>query len=237
MDLPLISVITVTFNCESTIEETMQSVLSQTYTQIEYIIIDGKSTDSTMDIVSRYNEHLAFCISEPDKGIFDAMNKGIDHAKGHWIIFMNAGDKFVSDTVIADVFRLPIQENTGFIFGGIQTLQGDLKLKPFVYSKKRYASMGICHQSIFVRTDLARNIRFDLRYKYAADYNMVRKIFTQGYGYVDVKFPICTFDTSGVTSQHRLDQIRECGTICDAKNTFTYWRNYCRTLIRVYFNV
>lgn len=234
MNQPLITVITVTYNCVSSIEGTMLSVLSQTYPDIEYIIIDGKSTDGTMDIVSKYKDRLATCISEPDKGIFDAMNKGIDHAKGRWIIFMNAGDKFVSETTIAEAFSHPIPENTGFVFGNIQTLQGDLNLTPFVYSKKRYTGMGICHQSIFVRADLAKQIKFDLNYKYAADYNMMRKIHSMGYGFVDVKIPICLFDLSGLTSRHRLDQINECCKICDAKYSFSYWKIYLWTMLQIW---
>lgn len=234
MNQPLITVITVTYNCVSSIEETMQSVLSQTYPAIEYIIIDGKSSDGTMDIVSKYRDRLSTCISEPDKGIFDAMNKGIDHAEGRWIIFMNAGDKFVSDTTIAEAFDREIPEKTGFIFGDIQTLQGDLNLTPFVYSKKRYTGMGICHQSIFVRSDLAKQTKFDLSYKYAADYNMIRGIYKMGYSFVDVKMPICLFDLSGLTSRHRLDQINECCRICGAKYSFSYWKIYLWTMLQIW---
>lgn len=229
----IVTVVTVTYNCEKTLEETMQSVFSQNYPHIEYIIVDGKSKDGTMQIVTKYKESLAKYISEPDKGIFDAMNKGIDLASGRWIIFMNAGDRFASSTTISDVFNNDIPDNTGFIFGGLLTHRGECRIKPFMYSKHKYASMGICHQSIFVRTDLAKEIKFDTTYRYAADYNMVRQIYNQGYGHVYVKFPICFFDTTGVTRNHRLEQIWECGKICNALFTFHFWRNYLRTLVNI----
>ena len=85
MDAPIISVITVCYNVASTIEKTMLSVLNQTYKNLEYIIIDGNSTDGTVDIIKKYAERLTFWISEPDKGIYDAMNKGIKLATGKWI--------------------------------------------------------------------------------------------------------------------------------------------------------
>ena len=88
MDAPIISVITVCYNVASSIEKTMLSVLNQTYKNLEYIIIDGNSTDGTVDIIKRYAERLTFWISEPDNGIYDAMNKGIVKATGEFLIFM-----------------------------------------------------------------------------------------------------------------------------------------------------
>jgi glycosyltransferase involved in cell wall biosynthesis len=89
---PKISVITICYNAVDLIEKTILSVLHQSYDNIEYIIIDGNSTDGTVDIIQKYANQLAYWISEPDGGIFDAMNKGLDHATGEWVNFMNAGD-------------------------------------------------------------------------------------------------------------------------------------------------
>lgn len=89
-----ISVITVCYNAVDTLEKTIQSVLEQTYHNIEYIIIDGGSTDGTVEIIHRYVDYLAYWVSEPDRGIYDAMNKGIERATGEWVNFMNAGDYF-----------------------------------------------------------------------------------------------------------------------------------------------
>ena len=90
---PKFSIITVTYNAGKVLEDTIQSVITQTYKNVEYIIVDGKSTDGTMDIVNRYREHIHTIVSEPDKGLYDAMNKGIDLATGDYLCFLNAGDE------------------------------------------------------------------------------------------------------------------------------------------------
>ena len=96
----LVSVITVAYNEETTIEKTILSVVTQNYSPIEYIIIDGGSTDVTVDIIRKYESHITYWISEKDEGIYDAMNKGLKYASGEWSIFMNSGDWFYDETVI-----------------------------------------------------------------------------------------------------------------------------------------
>ena len=97
---PKFSIITVTYNAGKVLEDTIQSVITQTYKNVEYIIVDGKSTDSTMDIVNRYREHIHTIVSEPDKGLYDAMNKGIDLATGDYLCFLNAGDELHEDDTL-----------------------------------------------------------------------------------------------------------------------------------------
>ena len=112
-----ISVVTVCYNAADTIEKTMLSVLNQTYHDIEYIIIDGGSTDGTVEIIRKYADRIAYWVSEPDKGIYDAMNKGIKVATGEWINFMNAGDEFVDEGVIEKLFQNRTIDTVGVVFG------------------------------------------------------------------------------------------------------------------------
>lgn len=113
----LISVVTVCYNAADTIEKTMLSVLNQTYHDIEYIIIDGGSTDGTVEIIRKYADRIAYWVSEPDKGIYDAMNKGIKVATGEWINFMNAGDEFVDANVLDKLFFAKTVANVDVIYG------------------------------------------------------------------------------------------------------------------------
>ncbi|ROT05017.1 glycosyltransferase, partial [Muribaculaceae bacterium Isolate-104 (HZI)] len=100
-----ISVVTVCYNAADSIEQTMLSVLNQSYPYIEYIVIDGGSTDGTVDIIKKYADRLAYWVSEPDKGIYDAMNKGIAAATGSYINFMNSGDSFYDNRVVEAIFK------------------------------------------------------------------------------------------------------------------------------------
>lgn len=102
---PLISVVTVSYNAATTIEQTILSVLNQTYDNVEYIIIDGGSTDGTVDIIKKYADKIAYWVSEPDNGIYDAMNKGVLASTGEWLIFMNAGDTFFNENVLEKMVK------------------------------------------------------------------------------------------------------------------------------------
>ena len=118
---PLVSVVTVVFNGEKYLEETIQSVINQTYDNVEYIIIDGGSTDGTLDIIKKYEDRIDYWVSERDRGIYDAMNKGIDLASGEWINFMNAGDGLDSYSILNEIFSNKINLKIGLIYGNTNT--------------------------------------------------------------------------------------------------------------------
>jgi len=111
-----ISVITVCFNCVSSIQKTIDSVLSQDYSEVEYIIIDGGSTDGTIEVINRYRDRISRIVSERDNGIYDAMNKGLSFASGEWVTFMNAGDAFTDSSVLSRVFSRQIPSNISFLY-------------------------------------------------------------------------------------------------------------------------
>lgn len=161
-NLPLITVITVVYNAEKVIEETIRSVIAQTYQNLEYIIIDGGSTDKTLDIIKKYENRIALWISEKDRGIFHAMDKGIDLAKGKYINFMNAGDRFYADDIIEKIFSLNPQED--FIYGDIETSYhiGDYKYTRTVNAPQpnKIWKKAICHQSLFVKKNVMAKNKF-----------------------------------------------------------------------------
>lgn len=171
-----ISIITVAYNAAKLIEKTIKSVINQTYNNIEYIIIDGGSTDGTIDIIKKYDRYLAYWISEPDKGIYDAMNKAIKKANGDWINFMNCGDTFVDENVISEIFQTPIENNINVVYG--DTL---LRHQNRLFVRKTKAMHGefpnLCHQSTFSRTSTMKKNLFNLKYKIAADIDFFYKIY------------------------------------------------------------
>lgn len=193
--LPKISVITVVCNAAQTIEDTMLSVLTQTYPNVEYIVIDGGSGDGTVAVIKKYSKRLACWISEPDNGLYDAMNKGILRATGDWINFMNAGDKFSSDDVLKRIFG----ENTDYsgidvIFGNsVEIFNGHQKIR---YPAKDINKLNIGpiyrHNASFVNRLTHLQFLFNLslkdKLKYALDFNCIYFMFRAGktFQYIDI---------------------------------------------------
>jgi glycosyltransferase involved in cell wall biosynthesis len=177
-----ISIITATYNSGRTVRDTIESVLRQTYTDFEYIIKDGGSKDDTLAIVKEYAPQFGDrlkIVSAPDKGIYDAMNKGIALSTGEWINFMNAGDVFVNDTVVEDVFSHAIQKNVGLIYGNVLVNypgnEGGVKLLDNL--KEGQIQFSLNHQSTFTKGDFLREVGYDISYKLAADANSFNEIY------------------------------------------------------------
>ncbi len=168
-----ITIITVCYNCVGEIERTMLSVLGQTYQHIEYIVIDGGSTDGTVDIIRKYADRLAYWVSEPDKGIYDAMNKGIMAATGDYINFMNAGDRF-HDSSVLDSFVPNIKNDTTIAYGDwfVSLSQDGYVRKPlhWDYLKRQ---IPFCHQAAFFSTSYHQKHLFPLELRLVGDYKIV----------------------------------------------------------------
>lgn len=173
MKNPLITIVTVSYNAVETIEKTILSVINQTYYNIEYIIVDGGSTDGTVDIIKKYVDKITYWVSEPDKGIYDAMNKGIIKASGQWINFMNVGDWFNNNNVISDVVS-QINDNAIIVYGDIIKMLPDIqyyeRAEPLTLLKRK---MVFSHQATFVRTDYHKKYLFDLSFRSSADYHFI----------------------------------------------------------------
>lgn len=223
---PLISIVTVSYNTVSTIERTILSVINQSYPNIEYIIIDGGSTDGTVDVIKKYADRIAYWISEPDGGIYDAMNKGIEYANGEYINFMNAGDCFVDNIVVNKIFSKIISNNIGVIFGEwYLKYNNKYRLKqtsPFYKNKNKFKEMGFSHQSVFVKTILAKKYPFDLNYKLCADYNMIWNLYYKiGTRFQEMDFPICIMeDSCGATHMNYHIHINEVCNICELNKSY-----------------
>lgn len=196
---PKVSVITVTFNAASMLERTLQSVESQSYKPLETIIVDGGSKDGTTDIIRRHSASITRWVSEPDGGIYDAMNKGVRMASGEWVIFMNAGDTFAADDVLDRIF-LKSQNDADIIYGDVLK-DGNVKKAPAEYHL--YHRMLFCHQSSLTRRSLLIACPFDTSHRLSADlkFFLTQYLHHARFRYVD--FPIANFDTSGVSNSRR----------------------------------
>lgn len=166
--LPLVTVITAIFNSVNTIENTISSVLNQNYPNIEHLIIDGGSTDGTVDVLRKYNDAVDYWISEPDKGIYDAFNKGINISRGTWIYFLGADDELNDGSVLQDIFSKPHESK--MVYGDV--IWGDTgKAYDGKFSKSKLYYKNICQQAIFYHRDVFRKIGvFDLKYPLLADW-------------------------------------------------------------------
>ena len=178
---PLFSIITVTWNAAEMIGPTLQSVQRQTFSDYEMLIIDGASSDDTLNIVNAASIASLRVFSEPDKGLYDAMNKGIARARGRYIIFLNAGDAFADDTVLA---RLALfkSDNPGVIYGQTQLVNAQrcvvgkrhLTAPRHLTAASFLNGMLVCHQAFVARRDLVPE--YDLRYRLSADYDWCIKV-------------------------------------------------------------
>lgn len=233
---PKISVVTVTYNCASVLETTLQSILAQDYPNFESLIIDGHSTDGTLDIIHKYADRLAYWKSEPDKGIFDAMNKSLRVVTGEWVCFMNAGDTFASSSVLTDIFgsNAPsIGPDVACIHGQTWELHPRKRVRekshPFYKNRNIFRPMGFCHQAVFVRTDWAQRVGgFDLSYKIASDYRMLYSIYEKGGKFMETDVDVACIDVNGVSAQNRMTQHKEVARICNCSHDprFLIWLAY-----------
>lgn len=192
-----ISVITISYNAEKEIEKTILSVITQTYDNIEYIIVDGASKDNTISIVNKYKKKISCVISEPDKGIYDAMNKGVMHATGEWLIMMNAGDVFCDKSVLQNIME-NIPENKTFLYSNFFIIGSDGKKK---LCKTSFIEGHLNHQSIIYKRIL---------HQIHGMYIVTDKLTISDYLFfirvpkcevAKIETPIAIYDTNGISNQ------------------------------------
>ena len=230
---PLISVVTICYNAKNDLEKTILSVLSQTYQDIEYIIIDGGSTDGTVDIIHKYSERLFYWISEPDKGIYDAMNKGMDRATGSWINFMNAGDTFCDNEVIKNIFGYNDLSDYSVIYGDCYVSKlNQLQYLKASSMKKVHVQMPFCHQSSFIRKT---RLRFSIDLKIAADYQMIYEYYRMNgiSSFLYISKPISVFDATGISITNNNLLQKEYGIVYKRTRNAYYYIYLCKQILKM----
>lgn len=205
---PKVSIITVTYQARAHVEPTLLSVLGQTYENKEYLIIDGGSTDGTIELVGQYRRAVSIFVSEPDEGIYDAMNKGLalTAPDSEYVIFMNAGDAFCHDGVLEAI--LPGRKGEAHLYGDIyhggRSVRQPAKLGNLYMSTKM-----ICHQSILFSTRLHRRVFYEKAYPISADFKTILEMRARGDRFEKVEQAICRYEGGGISDQKREELFRQ----------------------------
>ena len=222
----LVSVVTVVFNGALHLEQAIRSVLAQSYDNIEFIIVDGGSTDGTLEIIRRYNDRIDQWVSEPDRGLYDAMNKGIALSSGDLIGFLNADDWYEPGAIAAVVEACRPAEGRNTIIAGMWNLVFEeigltVRATP---SLKFHLGMPISHQAMFVPRGVYDSIGgYDLRYRYAADLDMLLRLHTNRVRFHFLDSVLVNFRTSGTSERHFRESGREASRIIRAYRPWTTW--------------
>ena len=215
MNNPKISVVTVVYNSAALIENTVKSIINQSYSHIEYIVVDGGSTDGTIDILNRYKKNISTLISEPDRGIYDAMNKGIRLATGDFVVFINSGDKFSSPDILEKIFSNPDAAQADVIYGDTDITDSDGNIihsrrhrPPETLDWKSFKrGMLVCHQSFIARRNLIDS--YDLTYRYAADFDWCIRILKKSKSVHNSRQVISLFLEGGQTRKTIVPGLKE----------------------------
>ena len=223
---PLVSVITVCLNNLEALKRTLESVREQTYGQIEYIIVDGGSTDGTLEYLHQEQGAYQKMVSEPDKGIYDAMNKGVKMASGEWVIFMNAGDRFAEADTLAHVFKA--NHDAEVIYGDV-IKHGMVKKAAAPCNCHR---MYFCHQSALTKRELLVKHPFDVAHRLSADFKFFKQMYLKGYRFVQLDLPIADFDTTGVSNTSRSKGLKD---NIEVVKEVDNWKDKLRFLPQLYF--
>lgn len=228
-----ISVITVCYNSSDMLERTVKSVLEQTFESVEYIIIDGGSTDSTLEIINRYKSDIDIVVSEKDNGIYDAMNKGIRLASGDWINFKNAGDCFVSPTSLESFFSEPLGESIGVVHGDCLYVNdwGYYTAKPNCGQIK--GTMPVIHPSAFIRTSLHKRMLFDSSFKSSGDFDFFTRCMNEGVVFEYRPITVSSFITGGFATKNRMLTYREDCRILNKRWSVSRLTGFCKLSAQV----
>lgn len=216
----ILSIVIVTYNAQNVVAETIESVLQQKgYSSnftIEFLFIDGNSSDNTISVIETYKQvfkekGINYCvICENDKGIYDAMNKGVEYANGKWVYMLNAGDTLYNETIFKQVEEKLITSNVDVLYGTCcRTNQyiRQLTAKPKLESIK--INMILCHQAIFIRREISAKIKYNLKYKLVADYHAVLSMYLENYKFEYLPVCVVNYDINGVSAKKMVETYKE----------------------------
>lgn len=214
---PLFSIITVTYHAESVLEETILSVVSQTYHNIEYIIVDGASKDRTLSIVNKYRDKIQAVVSELDKGLYDAMNKGLKMAKGEYVCFLNAGDTFHEDDTLQLIVHQLNKSNVlpDVIYGETALVDAQrhfvrmrrLQTPDTLNWKSFRQGMLVCHQAFIAKRALAET--YDLNYRFSADFDWCIRVMKKASLLHNTRLTLIDYLDEGMTTKNRKASLKE----------------------------
>lgn len=208
-----LTIITIVYNNVRDIERTIQSILKQTYKKIEYIVIDGASTDGTLQVIERYKDQISKIVSEPDKGIYDAMNKGLALATGDYVLFMNSGDEIYDQHTVEDVFATA--PGADIYYGETEMYNDNWENlgrrrheapEEFDWTSFKYG-MNISHQAIYIRRSIITP--YDLTYKYSADIDWIIKAAKKASNIVNVHRYVAKYLVGGMSKKKHRESLKE----------------------------
>jgi len=209
---PKITIVTICFNEELFIEKTLLSVINQTYSNKEYIVIDGGSIDQTTNILQKYSNSFAYWISERDNGIYDAWNKGISHATGEYTIFLQGGDTFYNKNILENVSPYLGNKNIDVLYGSHEYID-DMTKKTQIFEVRDIntltKSLPFCPSAAFFKTSLIQKLKFNTNYRISGDYDMVARIYSMNYNFQFIQLPIIKFSPGGISTKVTLRLIIE----------------------------
>ena len=214
---PNFSIITITYNAATTIEPTLQSVLSQTYTNYEYLLIDGGSKDDTVAKAKASGIEFAHIVSEPDNGLYDAMNKGIALATGDYLCFLNAGDAFYAPDTLQTIANTAMAEETlpDVLYGETAEVDDErnfvrmrrLQVPKELTWRSFKNGMMVCHQAFYAKREIAP--MYDLKYRLSADVDWCIKVMKQSKKLVKVNAIVINYLQNGLSLQHHRASLKE----------------------------
>lgn len=218
-----ISIVTISYNAREYIAQTIESVISQSYKNIEYVVIDGGSTDGTAEVVRAYSPYIDYFISEKDDGISDAFNKGINACTGE-LVFLLSADDFLQDDALHRVVRIFNQYQPDVIHGSILMLNPEsgnlVRSKPIPGLKNPYFGQPLKHGATFVTKKAYEKVGgYNTKYKYAMDYDMTLKLLEAGMVFQYLDIDVATIRAGGVNHIYRRETIEECRQITIAHGT------------------